>query len=265
MGGPENDMTARPRRFARPTILAAALGLTAALAAGCSGASTPTPEATPTPTGAPSVAPSPSPSPSPSPAPSASSTEPGVIGSTGTVSVPEIGLTITLADGWQAIPLTEDGLAAIVDAFPEGSQMAQILGQQGGALALAGVKLWALDTEAALRGDTTAGNLNIIAQPAPAGLDVSLLGQLARAQLEALDGTSGVAVEPVALAAGDAVRATYRLEETLADGTTVDVVGTQYYLVSDGRLLIVTFSGATEDADQLAATFEAMADSIALG
>jgi hypothetical protein len=261
--------TARPgRSIARRSIILLGVALALALAA-CSGSATPAPSDAPEPTAtaAASVTTAPDPSPSAAPATSPAATPApggGVIGGTGTVSVPDVGLTLTLPDGWQAVPLTADGLAAILDTLPPGSQVAEILGQQGGSLALAGVRLWAFDVDAAQRGDPFAANLNVIAQPAPAGLTIDLLGSLAEVQLQALEGTSDVEVESIDLPAGPAVRATYRLQQALADGTTADVVGRQYYLVGGERLLILTCSGATTDAAALEATFDATARSIDL-
>ncbi len=262
-----HDVRSGPARIRR---LVLPVAITLALAgAGCSGGTSPGPtdgpEPTPTAVPSPTATPDPSPSAGPAASPGATPTsDGGVIGSTGTVSVPDVGLTITLPDGWQAVPLTADGLAAILDILPPGSQVAEILGQQGGSLALAGVRLWALDVAAAQRGDPFAANLNVIAQPAPEGLTVELLGSLAELQLQGLDGTSDVGVEPIDLPAGPAVRATYRLQQTLADGTTADVVGRQYYLVGGEQLLILTCSGATADATALEATFDATARSIDL-
>jgi hypothetical protein len=70
---------------------------------------------------------------------------------------------------------------------------------------------------------------------------------------------SGVTVDSVELPAGPAVQADYGVTQTLADGSTVEASGRQYYLTSDTSLFIVTMTGGTDD---LSATFDAMAQSI---
>jgi hypothetical protein len=244
------------RRSRRSPILALlAFGLSATLGiAACGSAATP----------APSPSPTPAPSPSPSPAASASPDASSITGATGTVTIPGGGLTITLADGWQAYELDAAGLEAIGELFPPDSQIGQLLGGQAGSLAAAGVKLWAIDPRIGSIVDDFAPTLNVIEQPMPAGLTIELLGQLAKAQLEGLDAASDVSVDAVELPAGPAVKATYRLDQPLADGSAISAVGTQYYLANEESLFIVTFTAAAEAADDLAPVFDAMAGSIVI-
>ncbi len=249
----------------RTATLALAMGLLSLLIAACGGSATPEPSAAPTATPAPTptATPAPTAEPTATPEPSASVST-GEIGQTGTVSVPEIGFTITLADGWRAIPLTEEGLAAIRDAVPEGSDVADLLESQAGDLAASGLKLWAFDYDTASLADGFASNMNVIAQPAVPGLTPSLLGTLAQAQLEGLEGVSDFSVTDVRLPAGDAVEATYQLDQTLDSGETVSALGTQYYLATDEHIYIVTFTATGEDAVAQAPVFEAMARSIVI-
>ena len=235
-------------------------GLMLAVAA-CGGGATPAPSSTPTAEPTPTPVPTATVAPTATPAPSGSAPV-GIIGQTGTVSVPDVGFTITLAAGWQAIPLTEEGLAAIREALPEGSDMADLLESQADDLAASGLKLWAFDVESASVASGFTSNMNVIAQPAVPGLTVSLLGTLAQTQLEALEGVSDFSVTDVRLPAGDAVEAAYRLDQTLDSGETVSALGTQYYLASDSWIYIVTFTASGEDATAEASVFEAMARSI---
>jgi hypothetical protein len=240
-------------------------GLLALSLAACGGGATPAPSATPAAAATPTPTPLPTPTATPTDAPQPSASAPsGIAGETGTVSVPEIGFTITLADGWRAIPLTEEGLAAIRAALPEGSDTAALLESQADDLAASGLKLWAFDAAAVSVTDGFTSNMNVIAQPAVPGLTVSLLGTLAQAQLEALEGLSDFSVENVTLPAGDAVVATYRLDQPLASGETVSALGTQYYLASDAYIYIVTFTTTDADAAAQTAVFEAMARSISI-
>jgi hypothetical protein len=252
-------MDRRSRLAPVPALLALTLATALGVAA-CGSAATPTPSPTPAPSPSPAASPSPSPSAAASPSPDAST----ITGATGTVTIPGGGLTITLADGWQAYELDAVGLEAIGDLFPPDSQIGQLLGGQAGSLAAAGVKLWAIDPRSGSIVDEFAPTLNVIEQPMPAGLSIELLGQLAKAQLEGLDAASDVVVDSVELPAGPAVKATYRLDQPLADGSAISAVGTQYYLANDESLFIVTFTAAAEAADELAPVFDAMAESIVI-
>lgn len=254
-------MDRRSRRSPVRALLAPALVAVFAVGA-CGGAATPapSPSSTPAPSPSPAASPSPSSGAAVSPSPAGSS----ITGATGTVTIPGGGLTITLADGWQAYELDAAGLEAIGELFPEDSQIGQLLGGQAGSLAAAGVKLWAIDPRDASVVDDFAPTLNVIEQPMPAGLSIELLGQLAKAQLEGLEASSDVTVESVELPAGPAVKATYRLDQPLADGSAVSAAGTQYYLASEDSLYIVTFTAASEAATELEPVFDAMAESIVL-
>ncbi len=253
---PRRDRRSQSRRVA---TVGGTLAVLALAIASCGGG------ATPSPSGAASVAPaSPSPagSPSPSPAgsPSASAAaSSGVIGTTGTVEIAGEGFRITLPDGWQAIPLDQESIDRISELFPADSVIGQLLKSQAGSLALAGVKLFAIDPRPASVAQGTAPNLNVIVQPKPPGLTVELLGTVAKAQLEAMESFSGVTIDTVTLPAGPAVKATYSVEQSATGGTAVKAVGQQYYLASDDSLFIVTMTGGS---DALASTFETMAQSI---
>jgi hypothetical protein len=265
-------MTIRLGRLGRAPRLGTVgvLAIVAALSvAACGGGSTPAPSAgaSPSPAASPSpvasaspaASPSPSSSPSVSAGPSASG---GLIGETGTVEISGVGFRVTMPDGWRAIPLDEDSISRIAELFPGDSQIGQLLQSQAGTLALAGVKLFAIDTRPASIVEGSSPTLNVIVQTKPVGLSVELLGTLAKAQLEALDASSSVVVDTVTLPAGKAVKATYTLEQALADGSSLKASGTQYYLTSDSSLFIVTMTGSASAGDSLTSTFDAMADSI---
>lgn len=240
----------------------ATFGVLVAMAiAACGGGATPSPSEAPStartsPSPQASASPSPSPSPSQSQSPAASS---GVIGTTGTVEIAGEGFRITLADGWRAIDLDQDSIGAITDLFPSDSEIGKLLQSQAGSLALAGVKLFAIDPRPGSIVSGVAPNLNVIVQPKPPGLSIELLGTVAQSQLEALEAFSDIAIENVTLPAGPAVKATYKAEQALAGGSTVEALGRQYYLASDDSLFIVTMTGGSDDS---AATFDAMAESI---
>jgi hypothetical protein len=260
----DRDRPGRMTRHRRLLPMLASVAACLALSvAGCGGAATPAPSsaalaspAGPSPGTSSATAAAPSPSPVGSSSPAASSS---LIGDTGTVEIAGEGFRITLPDGWRAIGLDQGSIDSIARLFPADSEIGNLLKGQAGSMALAGVKLFAVDPSPASLVEGVAPNLNVIVQPKPAGLSIELLGMVAQQQLEAIDAFSGVAIETVKLPAGPAVHATYTAAQALADGSSIKAAGQQYYLTSDASLFIVTMTGGSSELD---GTFDAMAESI---
>ena len=56
-------------------------------------------------------------------------------------------------------------------------------------------------------------------------------------------------IEEAPIPAGDALRAEYTVEVALPDGGTIPTQGVQYYVVTDDRTYVITFSSANEIGD----------------
>ena len=95
-------------------------------------------------------------------------------------------------------------------------------------------------------------NVNLIkVQGVEGGL--GLLQQQAQSQLTAA-GATNVSSSQVQLPAGDAVRTTYTVPVTLADGTQAEIAGLQVYFLNDSNLFVLTFS--TDNPDKYSQTFD---------
>ncbi len=232
------------------------LGLSgiALVVAACGGSAAPAsaPSSAPSSVAAsPAVVASAAPTPSPSDSPTASAAVPtpaAAFGQTGRIVVADQGFAITLPDGWTRIPLDPAQIAVFARQFPPNSAIAQLLTSQAGQAAATGIKLWAFDLTPRSATQNFSANLNVIVQPAPVGLSASTLKAIAVGQLEFVHGIVNVAATVVQLPAGEAVRLTYQLDQTLTSGGKIQVAGTQYYLVGPKYLYIATFSCAGANA-----------------
>jgi hypothetical protein len=225
--------------------LAATAALAIVLAACGSSAATQAPTAEPT------AAPTAAPTAEPTPAPTESLTEEsptsgGTEGRTGRIEV-DGKFEITLADGWVEVALNADDIQAIIDAFPEDSEMAATLEAQLPTLIAAGVKLWAIDLQSGGPGT----NLNVLVQPSGA-ISLQLLRVIAEQGLAQVPGIQGAPeVSDLTVDGQDAVQIAYRLTQAMADGTSVTVDGTQVYVSTETEVYIFTFTimSGGDDAD----------------
>jgi hypothetical protein len=190
----------------------------------------------------------------------------GTDGSEGSTAVPEgftvvdrsgDGFVIALPPGWQSFDLTATDVDAIIAAAAEANPaLAGNIGDAVKQLVAEGGLLYASDISNP--GDFLT-NVNLIrVQGVTSGL--GLLQQQAQSQLTAA-GATNVSSTQVQLPAGDAVRTTYTVPVTLADGTTTEVAGLQVYFLTQQNLYVLTFSTNqpdqyTEIFDQVIATFE---------
>ncbi len=167
------------------------------------------------------------------------------------------GFVIALPPGWQSFDLTATDVDAIIAAAAEANPaLAGNIGDAVKQLVAEGGLLYASDIS---NPGNFLTNVNLIrVQGVTSGL--GLLQQQAQSQLTAA-GATNVSSTQVQLPAGDAVRTTYTVPVTLADGTTTEVAGLQVYFLTQQNLYVLTFSTNqpdqyTEIFDQVIATFE---------
>lgn len=194
-------------------------------------------------------------------APAASEAPPSAAaGGTGHVTVPEAGFAIDLPDGWRQIPLDPAGIKEVVDQLSPDSELGKMLASQEGQLAAAGVKFWAMDLTDAAVASGFASNVNIILDTAP-GAPISGALDSVLGQYQGDTSFSEVDGKVVTLPAGEAVRAVYRLTQAMADGSTTEVAGTQFYIASSAHLYIVSVTCLQSEADGCRAKADAMMQS----
>ena len=147
------------------------------------------------------------------------------------------GVSIGVPEGWEGMSPEDAGLSEeeFEQAFPEASE--EML-ERGVAAVDQGSVLVAFDVASA-----SSDNVNII--EIPTRVELSVMEQQAETELDAL-GADIESIEAASIPAGDALRADYTLDVTLPDGGTVPTQGVQYYVVTDERAYVVTFSSASE-------------------
>lgn len=217
----------------RPSILATGALAAGLLVAACGGgATTPTtapaseaPAATEAPaTTAPTDAPAATPE-----ATEAASASTG--GRTGRIELPDDKVAITLPEGWVEVVLSGDDIDTILSAFPAGTFSDDQVAMMRTAMQ-SGISLMGFDSS----GDGS--NINLIVQDQTVPMD--LLAPALPGQLETIPGSSDIAVEKASSLGQDALIATYNLTNTLADGSTSKMHGTQLYVSANEKLYIVT-------------------------
>ncbi len=160
------------------------------------------------------------------------------------------GFVIALPPGWQNFDLTSADVDAIIAAATQANP--ELQGDVGDAvkkLVQEGGLLYASDTSNPGKFLT---NVNLI-RVAGVTSGLGLLQQQAQTQLTAA-GATDVSSTQVSLPAGDAVRTTYTVPVTLADGTKTEVAGLQVYVLANQNLYVLTFS--TDQPDKYSSTFD---------
>lgn len=179
---------------------------------------------------------------------------------TGHVTVPEAGFAMDLPDGWRQIPLDPAGVQQVISQLSPDSELGKMLASQEGQMAAAGVKFWAMDLTEASVARGFASNVNIILNAAP-GEPISGALDAVLSQYQTDTSFSEVDGKVVTLPAGESVRAVYRLTQAMADGSTIEVAGTQFYIASSTRLYIVSVTCLQSEADGCRAKADAMMQS----
>jgi hypothetical protein len=160
------------------------------------------------------------------------------------------GFVIALPPGWQNFDLTSTDVDAIVAAATEANPaLAGNVSDAVKQLVAEGGLLYASDIS---NPGNFLTNVNLIrVQGVTSGL--GLLQQQAQSQLTAA-GATNVSSTQVQLPGGDAVRTTYTVPVTLADGTNTEVAGLQVYFLTQQNLYVLTFS--TDQPDQYSEVFD---------
>jgi hypothetical protein len=160
------------------------------------------------------------------------------------------GFVIALPPGWQNFDLTATDVDAIVAAATEANpSLAGNVSDAVKQLVAEGGLLYASDVS---NPGNFLTNVNLIrVQGVTSGL--GLLQQQAQQQLTAA-GATNVSSTQVELPGGDAVRTTYTVPVTLADGTTTEVAGLQVYFLTQQNLYVLTFS--TDQPEQYSEVFD---------
>jgi hypothetical protein len=207
--------------------------------------------ATSTPTSAPTWSSAPSPTarstvePSATPLPTASPIEiplpvPGGTFAAGTVDVPGLGFSITLADGWQAVPLRATDLEQQLATLLTSSNLGSMINSELGKMVLEGVKLWAIDLRPSSMEGGIAPTLNVIAS-ADQGLPLELVMGATLQQLGSTDGVTNLKYATLSLPIGKAAEILYDLQ-VAGSSISLQTSGAQYLVKIGTNVVVLTFS-----------------------
>jgi hypothetical protein len=176
------------------------------------------------------------------------------------------GFSINVAPKWKRIdvdPETIDSaLSVVADQNPGFKSM---LSEQVRSLTSAGVKFFAVDLAPEALGTGLATNMNVIRQTPPAKVSLDMFAEINTGVLENLDTVVGpVSHKRVNLGGTAAEKVTYGMEIKTASGKTVQMAGTQYYVLSGKDVYIITLCTSVDQAADYAPVFEKIAQSFRL-
>jgi len=164
-----------------------------------------------------------------------------------TIKEPKYGLTFTLPNRWERIPLTGSDVSGLLDLLTKSDpSMKGTLTTQVKQAAKEGIKIFAVGP---ITGQF-ASNMNVIVEPQVTGpstpgyfdeLGVEVKLNLTNA------GMKEVKTSKVHWSQGDAVQATYTLHLATLNAS---VKGIQDYVWHKGRIYVVTFSASTFATDK---------------
>ena len=154
-----------------------------------------------------------------------------------TVNVAKAGFSIAVPKDWVTVDATSGNVTKVLKkarkAFPS---LGDVLPANASALLAQHLKLLVIDKE----GASFHSNLNAIVFDQGESVTQDDIQQ----QLEQVD--PNVSVESTTIAGKSGVKATVHLTGNGADGSTVDVVATQYYVKGPKGVLEITFSSAAD-------------------
>lgn len=170
-----------------------------------------------------------------------------VTGTTGTVTLPEYGFTVTLPKKWKTVVLEGEDLDAVIAAVPEDIVPAEMRDRIAGLMA-AGLKLWAFDYDSANAG----ANMSVMALTTP--IPKSLLLLSAKAGVSQIPEAKHIRATEITIDGQPAVRIDLDLAVDI-NGTKVTMTETQLYIPRPKTTLIVTIAtpakGQLKDRDAL--------------
>lgn len=172
------------------------------------------------------------------------------------------GFSLALPERWQAFDAETFAEAGVLEQMIEDNPDLEGILQQ----AQAGVESGQIDFIAMELGPAAADGFaeNVNVGTSTYGGSVSALEDAAVSQIEAgLPTATGLESGVTTLPAGEAVRLRYRYPLRTPAGDSFDVVVTQYMVLREGAMYILTFSATGEVAAEYDATFQGIAESLA--
>lgn len=149
--------------------------------------------------------------------------------------------SIALPANWTTVEPSSAAFGQIGDTVGQADAFAYLTDAYVQALLASGLELYALNKDATSLNSSVPVSIQVIRRDAPESLSLDELVNETAVQLEAiLDLTSNLEMATTSLAGADAVQLRYTMQAQLADGGSANVHNTQYYLVNNGDLYIIT-------------------------
>ncbi|WP_420632331.1 hypothetical protein [Candidatus Leptofilum sp.] len=162
-----------------------------------------------------------------------------------TITNSEAGFSITLPDNWTSVEPSAAAFAQIGDTVGQGEALAHLTDAYVQALLASGLEIYALNEDDASLNSAVPVSIQIIRRDAPVSLTLAELVNETAVQLESiLDLTTNLEQAPVTLSGSEAIQLRYTMQAQTAVGGSAEVHNTQYYLINNSALYIITIEMA---------------------
>lgn len=170
--------------------------------------------------------------------------------------LPEEGFSIALPDRWEVFDLGNDDIAAMFDAMGGQNEGLELFFSNANVqnLVAVGMKLYAINLEAASLSNASPASINILKQDLPISFTLSEYAEINVTQIEQIFTlTSDLQQETVMLGDLEAVKLTYSVELVNPLGVEIENLNVQYLLLADQTAYVITVAMATDLAEELLA------------
>lgn len=153
----------------------------------------------------------------------------------------DAGFSISLPANWATVEPSAAAFAQIGDTTGQGAALAHLTDDYVQALLASGLQLYALNEDDASLNSAVPVSIQVIRRDAPTSLGLNELVTETAVQLESiLDLTSNLEQSSMTLGGSEAIQLRYTTQAQTAVGGTAEIHNTQYYLINDGGLYIIT-------------------------
>lgn len=177
----------------------------------------------------------------------------------------EADFTITLPADWATVEPSTAAFAEIRGTDGQAESLSFLTDEYIQALLTSGLQLYALDEASASKNSNAPVSLYIIRRDAPESLTLDEYVTETAMQFEnILDLTSDLELSTVMIGDVEAKQLRYTTQTQTAAGTQATVHNTQYYLMQDAQLYIITLEMGEDLVDEYLATAETAAETFQL-
>lgn len=220
------------------------------------------PTAAPAPTSAPTAAPAPTAVPEATSASAAAETP----ADWKRFEVAGEGFTVNLPPEWEQVDMNSSDISKSVgDILARTGNINENLQSQVESMAASGVKFFGFDVSESGTTNGITTNINVIKQSIGAKVPLDAIEQANLQQIKDVLKVENIESTRVSLPAGEAIKLVYSPEMQVSADQKIQTALTQYIIVADTDMYVVSMTAAPEKAETYAPVFEQIGQSLEIG